>query len=562
MSKIGQAFEAAVERIKRIFQALWRDGLQLVGKPVPLWRLLLVAVLGAFALWRMYGNGDQAPKRWKSVNEETPSKLYNSLVNPCGLASPRQLQLSHYLAQLQGFFGFASPAQDHEVVGIGHDASAGDSLKTEHLPPFCNDDGGQHHDWNKPHVAVYTVAAKTPALPTLRDLGDRGQARAISLLEKTSPNSWTQLRDALSETGAASPGEKDPFQFDRVLVTTVTKGAQWDPGDRMVWTRVFVQPINFSYASYTVAATDNQTIKVSSVEAVNSRKFSADIGLTVPGLEGPKASIGPSDEHTVKTTSDISAQYEKLGIDIVPDFLRIIRESETGGDVVGNTTVSLSVVTDPLTIYKRSPEDNRQIQKPPLDDDLVLLVKRFDDDPAIADQNQTGDPATGHQKQTGDPLTALPQVPVPHCALLARVWMLYEERRVDSGRESYDESRQAVTLLREAEDKQDLEIMPADEVSPAVWSLHLCAGDKCDGKSDELLTASVKNGQPRRLVFNDYGEAVKLAHWLKVKNKNNNSASRYTFNYPDSDKRSIVPVKNTDDDCNKKAKAEEIASRR
>jgi hypothetical protein len=155
----------------------------------------------------------------------------------------------------------------------------------------------------------------------LRDLGDRGQAQAIGFLEKTSAKSWTQLRDAMSATGAAGPGEKDPFQFDRVLVM----GAGWDPGDRMMWTRVFVKPINFSFAGYTVAATDNQTVKVTSVEAINSRKFSADIGLTVPGVEGPKASIGPSDEHTVKTTSDISAQYEKLGIDIVPQFLLIIR---------------------------------------------------------------------------------------------------------------------------------------------------------------------------------------------------------------------------------------------
>jgi hypothetical protein len=503
-------------------QPLWRDGLQWVGKPTPLWTLFLVAALGVFALWRMCGNGDQAPKRWKSVNEEATSKLYNSLVNPypaaCDLASPS-----------------------------------------------CNADGPlqeQHYDWNKPHVAVYSVAATPRPVPTLRDLGDRGQAQAIAFLEKTSAKSWAQLRDALSATAAAGPGEKDPFQFDRVLVTTVTKGASWDPGDRMMWTRVFVKPINFSFAGYTVAATDNQTVKVTSVEAINSRKVSADIGLTVPGLEVPKASISPSDEHTVKTTSDISAQYEKLGIDIMPQFLRIIRESETGGDVVGNTTVSLSVVTDALTIQKRFPKDDGQ--KIPLGDDLVLLVKatRLDDDVAPA--------TTG--KQTGnaglsDPLTVLPQIPIPHCALRARVWMLYEERRVDSGRESYDESKQAVTLLREAEDKEDIDIMPADEVSPAVWSLQICDGNQCDGKRDNPVKASLKNGQLRRLVFTDYGQAIKLAHWLRVNQQNTIAGSRYTFNYPDNpnssnypDKRSLIPVKTMGDEC--KPKAEEIASKR
>ena len=35
---------------------------------------------------------------------------------------------------LQRLFGFAPPAQDHEVVGIGHDTRAEASLQPEHLP--------------------------------------------------------------------------------------------------------------------------------------------------------------------------------------------------------------------------------------------------------------------------------------------------------------------------------------------------------------------------------------------------------------------------------------------
>jgi hypothetical protein len=41
----------------------------------------------------------------------------------------RQLQLAHELAQApQGLFGFALPAQDHEIVSVGHDARAEASL--------------------------------------------------------------------------------------------------------------------------------------------------------------------------------------------------------------------------------------------------------------------------------------------------------------------------------------------------------------------------------------------------------------------------------------------------
>src|SRR5215470_9734723 len=60
---------------------------------------------------------------------------FRDLTDSCLLLVDRQLQLSHDLAQLlQGLFGFAFPTQDHEVVGVGHDARAEASLQPEHLP--------------------------------------------------------------------------------------------------------------------------------------------------------------------------------------------------------------------------------------------------------------------------------------------------------------------------------------------------------------------------------------------------------------------------------------------
>src|SRR6516165_7422455 len=57
------------------------------------------------------------------------------LADACLLLVDRELQLSHDLTQsLQGLFGFALPAQDHEVIGVGHDARAKASLQPEHLP--------------------------------------------------------------------------------------------------------------------------------------------------------------------------------------------------------------------------------------------------------------------------------------------------------------------------------------------------------------------------------------------------------------------------------------------
>jgi hypothetical protein len=36
---------------------------------------------------------------------------------------------------------FALPAQDHKVIGVGHDASAEASLQPEHLPSIMTFDG-------------------------------------------------------------------------------------------------------------------------------------------------------------------------------------------------------------------------------------------------------------------------------------------------------------------------------------------------------------------------------------------------------------------------------------
>ena len=57
------------------------------------------------------------------------------LADSCLLLVDRQLQLAHEFVQVQqGLFGFALPAQDHEVVGVGHDARAEALLQPEHLP--------------------------------------------------------------------------------------------------------------------------------------------------------------------------------------------------------------------------------------------------------------------------------------------------------------------------------------------------------------------------------------------------------------------------------------------
>src|SRR5258708_4987538 len=70
--------------------------------------------------------------------ERVPQEVklpFRDLADSCLLLVDRELQSSHDLAQsLQRRFGLAPPAQDHEVVGIGHDATAEALLQPELLP--------------------------------------------------------------------------------------------------------------------------------------------------------------------------------------------------------------------------------------------------------------------------------------------------------------------------------------------------------------------------------------------------------------------------------------------
>src|ERR1700675_4304967 len=54
----------------------------------------------------------------KRISQEV-ELAFRYLADSCFLFVDRELQLTHDLVQsLQGLFGFALPAQDHEVVGI------------------------------------------------------------------------------------------------------------------------------------------------------------------------------------------------------------------------------------------------------------------------------------------------------------------------------------------------------------------------------------------------------------------------------------------------------------
>jgi hypothetical protein len=462
---------------------------------VPLWAALLVGTLGlilVFAIWHSLGRTNSPEvRRWAGGGKLEETRAFSTAMNH---------------AEDSGWQ--SGPRKTDE----GAPANA----------PL---------DYAFPRVTVYSVPNIHPAhnRPTLRDLGDRAQVRAIDAIENASGSKsrpWDDLQKTLSDED--EPGEKDPFVFERVLVATIAKGVEWPPGDRMVWTRIFVQPINFRFTAYTIAATDNETVKVSSVEATNVRKISADIGLTIPGMAGSKVGLSPDAESTVKTTSDVSTQYERLGVDITPEFLRIIRESSSGGDVGGNTTVALSVVTDPELITTQSPDS------PPPESAINLVVTGL------------------HLEEVGktDTMDVVPLAPLPHCALRAKVSAVYEQRHIEGGREFYDESRQNVVFIHDVDYERTVELIGADDVSPFIWRIQLVPKNlkpSNEWKDRRALNAKFNDsGSWRQLIFSDYGRAVKLAHWVRT-HPIADHLSGYQFNWtPDM---GLTVVKESKDAC-------------
>ena len=91
----------------------------------------------------LFFDGRMPRRAWPVLAEYIRPNVYPRKSNsPSGTLQIRvfssltvSFSLAHDLAQsLQRRFGLAPPAQDHEIVGVGHDASAEASLQPELLP--------------------------------------------------------------------------------------------------------------------------------------------------------------------------------------------------------------------------------------------------------------------------------------------------------------------------------------------------------------------------------------------------------------------------------------------
>jgi hypothetical protein len=343
-----------------------------------------------------------------------------------------------------------------------------------------------------PNVQVYSIATPTPPGKTrLTELSDHGQAALIEALAKTGVEA-TALRSLLASPLAAdkpSSGLLDRANLERTLIISVSKGVDAQPGDRLMRTIITITPRRapgteqnpFEFAGYTIAATDNKIQDIAHLETKSEKSLTGTVAPKISGT-AESNSIVAALSHSHSTTADIKQQYENLNVDISPTRLTITRESERGGDVVGNTIVALTLATPPHTDRPSA--------------FLASSGKFFSKGKAL------------EPKAAG--LAIRPYRHLPACPLEADVEMRYQLRRIVRGREFYTEGKQRVAIVSDTIKRPGQILVRGDEALGELYQVIIYA----NGREDGALIATVPGVGQQRLLFTDYGEARAVAAWM------------------------------------------------
>ena len=139
---------------------------------------------------------------------------------------------------------------------------------------------------------------------------------------------------------------------------------------------------------------------------------------------------------------------------------------------------------------------------------FIKQLSTFDIGPSPANQASTAErigTLALRQAPESRASKAAPALPGTACRLMANVWMLYEERQIDKGWEFYEESKQEVSLLRKADPPRPAEVVSADDVSPALWSIQIVPSPETPPSNDIHLSAF---SDPRSAM--DLGQPIKI----------------------------------------------------
>lgn len=349
-------------------------------------------------------------------------------------------------------------------------------------------------DWNRPNLMVYsypTPPKDAPPALTVKDFSDRGQATLIDRLTRKGAKP-DDIRAAVAKpiktapSGTSDPiitGKKELYQFDRTLVATVTKGTTERPGDRLIWTWVLVKPINFVFTGYTVVATNNQTLNIENVQNQTTAQVQGQLSANVPGSATLNPSVSGSLSNQYTTSATINQQYEQLGVDILPTFLRVYQESERNQDVAGNTIIKVSALADPTLLV--APVGSTGI----LEGSNLKITK-------------AGKPLAPKAASLDMELIKTPL----NCPLRAKARLIYEIRRIVGNERSYVEGEQKVAIEQHATPWREFDVVRLEDVAPAAFGI--------SNQNGINIFAKTQGGIRLPLAFSDYETARAMALWM------------------------------------------------
>ncbi|MBB3589358.1 hypothetical protein [Sphingomonas sp. BK481] len=368
-------------------------------------------------------------------------------------------------------------------------------------------------EWRKPSVALYsfpTLASGNPPA-SLKDLSDQGQAAFIETMTATGAKP-EDIRDALARPIAQKAAQSEGTaavegSYKQTLVATVSRGWDAGPADRLVRTWIEVTPLNFVFDGYTVIATDNQLLNIAQITNTSTASLQAQLGRTtsdttattttappvtsvLTDVLGTSAGVTGNLSNQRVTNATINQQYMKLGADILPTELRILRESERNLDISGNTLIALTMRIDPRRWRRDLPPSPLQLEER---SQRVTRLRLASD--------------SGVLQSPGDiTLEVTLQKSPPSCPLIADVHLYYELRQVTGNPSTYVEGKQKADYKRGVYKKERVELVPATTVRRPSWHLY--------GRSDAELTLRDVFGQNLPLDFTSYEQARNFADWL------------------------------------------------
>lgn len=348
----------------------------------------------------------------------------------------------------------------------------------------------------RPSVSVYSVPSEASAKTKLRELSDSAQAALVYSFAEPGLDK-DALRKALAtplEGAAPEPGVDDRTSLDRIVVVSVRKGLNAQPGDRLMRTVVTIRPHpdashaggRFEFSGYSITATDTRVQSIAHIEDQTDR--SLEVALS-PKL-GPLGSGGVTGHvgHTTTSSADVAQAYENLNTDIAPDRIIISRESERGLDLAGNTFVA-------LTLAGLSPSGQAGVGQP--QDFLASSVKIYDKAKPLA--------------WSAAELDVKPISVLNKCPFLADVELDYIVRHIQGGADSYVEGKQTVSLVRDHAGPFTQILVRAEDVQSPLFQLVVTRRGKVQG----AVQAQTVDGANKRLLFEDFDAARAMAHWLR-----------------------------------------------